>query len=158
MKNDVIEPGAALQMEMQLAESLLVLLQQEQQGLIDADTRKVLSLLEEKSRLVAGIKPLSNARLQMLGAGGHVATEAGMQAWIAQQPQALALGRCWARLRDISLEASEINRINGLLIHRHLIRNQAAIDVLQGNPAHSRVYGPDGQTAQRQPSRSRVIG
>lgn len=158
MKNDIVAPGAALHMELQLAESLLVLLQQEQQGLIDADTRVVMSLLEEKSRLVAGIRPLSNARLQMLGAGGHVATEAGMQAWLATQPQPAALARCWARLRDISLQAREINRINGLLIHRHLIRNQAAIDVLQGNPAHSRVYGPDGQPAQRQPSRSRVVG
>lgn len=158
MQDDLTGPGATLAQEQQLAQALLLLLRHEQQGLIDADTDVVMSLLAEKSRLVASLRSLAAAREQALLNAGHPVSEKGMQAWLLGTKASAGLRLNWSTLMETSRTAREMNRINGLLIHRHMLRNQAALEVLQGRPAHSNVYGPNGQTTQRQQSRSRVIG
>jgi flagella synthesis protein FlgN len=159
MKTDFTGPGATLEQEIQCTTALQQLLQQEQQALIDADTEAVMALLAEKNQLVASLKPLAAVREQALLAAGHPASQAGMQAWLASTTaSSTAAVQCWSRLMALSRTAQQMNRINGLLIQRHMINNQAALDILQGRPAHGNVYGPKGQTAQSTQSRKRIIG
>lgn len=150
------DPGAQLEREYEVSNALLTLLRQEQASLVEADIGSVADLLNEKSLLVAQATDLAVARHHALAAAGYEASEAGMQAWIAGQN--LETVQSWNRLLELAREAKEINRTNGLLISQQMVRNEAALNVLRGGEPGGNVYGPNGQTAVRPVSRSRVMG
>jgi flagella synthesis protein FlgN len=65
----------------------------------------------------------------------------------------------WNHLLDLTREAKELNRVNGMLVNRQLSQTQAALGELRGpggNPGG--VYGPGGQTMSAGPSRRFVLG
>ena len=64
----------------------------------------------------------------------------------------------WRALLAMTTEAKELNRINGMLISRHLLRNQTELNILQGKPQHSGFYGPDGQSTGKGIGRGLGIG
>lgn len=158
MQSRSSDPGAQLAREYEVTKALHTLLQQEQACLVEANVNGVTDLLNEKSMLVAQATDLAVARHHALAAAGHDASEAGMQAWIATQENRNESVQIWNDLVDLAREAKEINRTNGLLINQQLSRNEAALNILRGSEPGSNVYGPNGQTAARSPSRSRVIG
>lgn len=158
MHPELSGPGTTLPMELQLADALLALLRQEQQCLIEADTAGVLPLLEEKSQLVSSLKTLAQARELALAGAGHPISMAGMTAWLDHGAGSADLQHCWSGLLKTSRMAQEVNRVNGLLIRRHMLGNRAALDVLQGQAGNGNVYGQNGQTSARPASRSLLIG
>lgn len=151
-------PGAQLARECEVTRALLTLLRQEQACLVEANVDGVTDLLNEKSILVAQATDLAVARHHALAAAGFEASEAGMQAWIATQDSGNESAQAWTNLMDLAREAKEINRTNGMLINQQLSRNEAALTILRGGEPGSNVYGPNGQTAARSVSRSRIVG
>lgn len=135
------------------------LLKKEQASLISADVDALAALSEEKAGLVARMTELALNRHSALRTLGFEASEAGMQVWL-QTPQApKAATQAWSELLEIASQAKEANRVNGLILGQHMMRNQQALNVLQGNnqPAGT-IYGPNGQTTSSASTRRLVVG
>ena len=80
------------------------------------------------------------------------------KAWLDSSPALAEAGKTWAELLTIAQSANELNRTNGLLINRHMVRNQNALNVLQGAPQGGNIYGPNGQPANKAKTRGLVVG
>ncbi len=154
-------PASSLAQELETAQELMQLLKQEQDLLVGAHIEDLSSLIQQKARLIASMSELAAARLDALAKAGYEAEESSMQKWMdGQQAASLnrtALKKSWDELLTIIRNAKELNRTNGLLIGTHMSRNQATLQVLQGNQG-SQVYGPDGQTGVQTSRRSLVVG
>ena len=148
-------PAAGLAQELELARELLECLQQEQACLIRADIVALGACATRKNSLVEQMNVLAKTRMQALTHAGHPVTEAGMLAWLAEQPDAVRDD--WRRLMDLATPGKELNRTNGLLIHQHLNRNQGGLQALRGG-GQPAVYGRDGQQNVRTSGRTFVAG
>jgi flagella synthesis protein FlgN len=150
-------PSHSLQEEARIAHVLLELLKKEQAQLIAADIDSLTALTEEKTRLIAQLSELATQRQNALTAAGFDAQESGMQAWLTAQ-NLPAANQAWKELLKLAQDAKEINRINGLLIGKHLARNQNALNVLKGAPQGQGLYGPNGQASAGASGRGLAIG
>ena len=139
------DPSASLRSEQQAIRSLLDLLQQEQTTLIEATIDGLVDLTQAKAVLLGELGRLAKARHAALGTAGFSANESGMRDWIATQRTNDSEAQ-WNALLTMTTEAKELNRINGMLIGRHLLRNQTELNILQGKPQNGGFYGPDGQS------------
>lgn len=151
-------PASALDREHQATNSLLELLKQEQAALVDGDVERLNGLTEEKAKIVSQMSQLARQRHGLLGAAGFEATEKGMQAWLGSEHATAADNKAWSELLETVRDANELNRVNGLLIGQHMARNQAALNILQGNAENGGMYGPNGQSATKIGSRRLVVG
>lgn len=150
-------PGATLRDEQQLIGSIVELMKTEQQLLIGADADGLAALTPNKLQLAQRAALLSRSRHRALGAAGFTADEAGMEPWLAVGGNA-ELRTQWNRLLELTREAKELNRVNGMLINKQLAQTQTVLNALRpaANPAG--VYGPGGQTSLGGPSRRFVVG
>ena len=154
----IASPGATLREEQQLIGSIVELMKTEQQFLVSADADGLAGIVPEKLKLAQRAAELSRIRHKALGAAGFQATEAGMEPWLAVGGND-ELRDTWNRLLDLTREAKEINRVNGLLINKQLAHTQGVLNALRGPAAGAAgVYGPGGQTVAAGPSRRYVIG
>ncbi|HYC42164.1 MAG TPA: flagellar protein FlgN [Noviherbaspirillum sp.] len=144
--------------EVRAAGALLDLLRQEQAHLVDANIDELIKVTEEKTKIVARMGELSLGRHRALAGAGLEASEEGMQKWASSPSTDASAAQSWAALLQLAREAKELNRTNGLLIGRHLSRNQAALNILQGGGEGGNMYGPNGQSASQSGSRRLVIG
>ena len=150
-------PAAGLAAELEAARQLKNLLGQEQAQLIRAEIDNLGNLVQQKATLIARMAELADARLRALAAVGYHEDEASMDQWLASAPNSTAANREWTELLSVIQSAKEINRTNGLLIGSHMSRNQAALQILQGNNG-GQVYSRDGQTSTQASRRSLVVG
>jgi flagella synthesis protein FlgN len=150
-------PANSLQEETRTARSLLELLKKEQEQLIAADIDAISALTEEKSKLVAQLSELATRRYNALASAGYDAQESGMQAWLKNQPNP-GISQSWKELIGFAQAAKEANRVNGLLIGKHLTRNQQALNVLKGGAQGQTFYGPNGQSSVKTTVRGLAIG
>ena len=152
-------PITTLPAELALLNSLVALMKQEQQLLVSADTDGLAGLTPQKNQWIADLAALSAQRHQNLGAAGFAAREAGMEAWLDHCKDAAAAAQ-WQDVLNITREAKELNRVNGMLITKQLSHNQALIHAMRTptGGADAGVYGPSGQAAPGGPSRRFVIG
>ncbi len=140
-------PIHSLREEHKVMAALLDILKQEQQHLVAADIESLPDLTAEKSALVAQMAALANARHSALGAAGFLAQEAGMEAWIAALNDDVAT-HLWQTLLADTHEAKELNRINGMLINKHMSHTQGALQALRPKAAAANnLYGPSGSHA-----------
>src|SRR4051794_25026656 len=123
-------PAHNLYEENHMARLLLDLLKQEQAKLIAADIEALTALTEEKTRLVTRMSALATERHQALALAGFSATEDGMQAWLESHQPADAR-QSWQELMQLARDARDTNRSNGLLIGKHMARNQGALNILK---------------------------
>ena len=137
-------PIFSLREEQRAMTTLLDVLKREQQCLIAADIDNLKAVTTEKTALVQQMSMLATQRHNALGAAGFPRKEAGMEAWLAScnDPQGLVL---WRRLLEQTREAKELNRINGMLINRHVGHTQGALNALRPQAIANKVlYGPTG--------------
>lgn len=151
-------PGTTLAGEQQLLASIVELLKQEQKLLVAADADALAALTPQKTKQVQELAALSAERHRLLGAAGFAAAEAGMVPWLDAHGDAAARGT-WEAMLALTREAKELNRLNGVLINKHLAHNQQALAALQppGSPAAA-VYGPAGQAVGANRSKRFVLG
>jgi flagella synthesis protein FlgN len=150
-------PGATLRDEQQVIGSIVELMKTEQQFLISADADGLSTITPNKLQLARRAATLARVRHKALAAAGFTAGEAGMEPWLAvggsdEQRQD------WNRLLELTREAKELNRVNGMLVNRQLGQAQAALGALRGTGNGAGVYGPGGQTMATGPSRRFVVG
>jgi flagella synthesis protein FlgN len=151
-------PASELDQECNTTRNLLQLLKQEQACLVDANIDELIRVTEEKGKVAMHMAELANNRHRLLSAAGFEAAESGMQAWL-ECPAATDADRgMWKELLDLADSGKELNRVNGMLIAQHMSLNQSALNVLQGTPEGSSIYGPNGQSATKIGSRRLVVG
>ncbi|PKO46972.1 MAG: flagellar protein FlgN [Betaproteobacteria bacterium HGW-Betaproteobacteria-22] len=137
----------------ELLKQLLNLLEREQQHLIKADVDAVEAILDEKSVLLQQLNHAAKTRYATLAQNGFEANEAGMSAWI-EKVNRPDVRRTWLNFQLSLAQAKELNRLNGTLISKHFNRNQELLNHLQGKSEDSSVYGRDGQSKPKAPTRS----
>jgi flagella synthesis protein FlgN len=134
------------------------LMKTEQQLLISADADGLSTLTPNKLQLAQRAATLSRVRHKALAAAGFPAGEAGMEPWLAVGGNDEYRG-AWDSLLELTREAKELNRVNGMLVNRQLGHAQAGLSALRGPAGNAAgVYGPGGQTLSTGPSRRFVIG
>lgn len=152
-------PKTVLRTEFDTMTELLDLLKQEQQYLVNANTEALEQATPAKTALVTRMAAASAQRQQAQADAGFAASDSSMDAWLeaAGDTEATAL---WQSLLDITREAKELNRVNGMLIARHLANNQTVLNAMRqpAAGADAGVYGPSGQTQAGGPSRRFVVG
>lgn len=156
MQASGISPADGLVEELTAATSLLKVLEQEQACLVQGDVEGVSRLTGDKANIVARMTELARRRHRALGATGFAADESGMQNWLKDSSTGATAS--WTALLDTAQKAKDLNRTNGLLIGQQMARNQAALNILQGNQQGSAIYGPNGQSAAQTSSRRLVVG
>ncbi|MET3130554.1 flagella synthesis protein FlgN [Oxalobacteraceae bacterium GrIS 1.11] len=150
-------PLTSLREEHKLMTELLELMQQEKLHLLAADIEELTESTARKSALVQQLAQLAGARHEALGAAGYPAREEGMDAWLAACGDPLA-APCWSQVLHLTRAAKELNRVNGMLVNRHLAHTQGALNALRPPPQGGNFYGPSGQTTVSSPNRRFVIG
>jgi len=150
-------PASSLKEEYEVAAHLLQLLLQEQERLVEARIDGLPELTSEKSKTVTRLNELANSRHRALAAAGFKPKESGMQAWLDQSADDAA-GQSWQDLLTLAKSARELNRTNGVLINKHMARNQNALNVLHGDQPGTGIYGPNGQAGTKTKTRGLVIG
>ena len=154
-------PISRLGEEHEAITQLLLLLKQEQLHLVGADIEQLTGLTAQKSQLVQRMALLADARHKALAAAGHGAQfgahEAGMTDWIAAAADA-AGADLWQQVLHLTREAKECNRLNGMLINKHMVHTRDALNVLRPPTQSGNIYGPSGHTTHSPASRRFVVG
>src|SRR5471030_2184142 len=145
-----LNPMSSLREEQQLITELVDVLKQEQAHLVAANVAGLSAVTPAKTTLVQRMTVLASQRHRALGA-------AGMEPWHARSggDEARAL---WLGLLDKTRAAKELNRVNGLLINRHMGYTQGALDALRPKVKANSVYGPSGMTDNSSRSRGFLAG
>lgn len=155
----IASPAATLATECQLIDSLSALLREEQRLLVVADTDGLAALTPQKGQCVKQLGEQAALRHRALAAAGLEASEAGMAPWLEAHgaPETRAL---WEQLLEATREAKELNRVNGMLINKHMAHNQQMLDALRTTAAgaDTTMYGPGGEKVAGGPSRRFVLG
>lgn len=155
-------PLACLREEHQLIASLLDVLKQEQRHLVGADIDQLTLLTPQKSALVGRMAMLASQRHAALGASGFKPAESGMESWVAAVAAVDAQSpapRLWRELLASTHEAKELNRINGMLINKHMSHTQEALKALRPpSAAANSFYGPSGHATTTSRSRGFLAG
>ncbi|MBI1889241.1 MAG: flagellar protein FlgN [Burkholderiales bacterium] len=158
MNSSATTPASSLKDESQAARVLIDLLKKEQAMLVAAEIEGLPALTEEKAKIVSHLSELASRRHNALAAAGFAPQETGMQEWLKKNAIAAA-SSAWKELMDLAKSGRELNRINGMLINKHLARNQQAINVLQVGPQEGHAfYGPNGQSTVKTTVRGLAIG
>ncbi|MNS06981.1 FlgN protein [compost metagenome] len=151
-------PADNLIEEHKAVRALTQLLQLEQEHLIAANVEGITAVTEEKGQLATRMAELAKWRHNALAAAGFEPTESSMKLWLesAQSPTA---SKAWQELVELAEAAKELNRVNGILINKQMVRNQTVLNILQhGTEQGNNVYGPNGQTASKSVGRHIVTG
>ncbi|MFI4939105.1 MAG: flagella synthesis protein FlgN [Burkholderiales bacterium] len=157
MNDKDVTPDSSLKDEYKLTQQLVELLKQEQAQLIKADIEGLIAVTEEKARAVAHMSELTKLRYRALAAAGFNPKEDGMQAWLKSLAPASDSATCYRDLLALAKAAKSLNNTNGLLISKHMTRNQNALNILQGVQG-ANLYGPNGQTTTKIRARGLVFG
>ncbi len=154
-----INPAGSLSEEHKAVRALTQLLQQEQEQLVAGDIEAIAALTEPKAKAAVRMAELAAGRHQVLAKAGFDASEAGMKTWLATPAASETAQKSWHELIELAEVGKELNRVNGTLINKQMVRNQNVLNILQhGNAQGNAVYGPDGQTASKSVKRHIVVG
>lgn len=154
-------PSTTLRDELSLIHTLSGLMKEEQRMLVVADTDGLTAITVQKNDLVGQLAELSQQRHGLLAQAGVAADDGGMDVWLAGHGNGDAeAASLWQDLLAATRAAKELNRVNGMLITKHINHNQQLINAMRtpAGGADAGVYGPSGQTATGGPSRRFVVG
>lgn len=152
-----VTPLDNLREEAHIMTTLLDLLKQEQGMLVSAEIDGLQEVTTRKTALVTQMTLLSAQRHRALGKAGFPAEEAGMDAWIAASGDA-GIADAWKVLLDVTREAKELNRVNGMLINKQISHTQGALQALQPRSASSQTYSATGMSSTITRSRGFLAG
>ena len=152
-------PHTTLQDELKTISCLIDLMKQEQQFLVAANTDGLATLTPLKTQLIEQMAALATLRHQSLAQEGCAASETGMTSWLARISNP-AIDASWQQLLAKTADAKELNRVNGMLINKHMSHNQGLINAMRtpAGSADTSFYGPQGQTTAVTGKRRLVVG
>jgi flagella synthesis protein FlgN len=157
MQAPIFSPMDSLREEHKAIASLLDLMKQEQVKLIAADINGLQELTESKTKVISQIAAMAQQRHRALAIAGFAPKEEGMKDWLASINQT-NVGEAWTQLLALTQSAKELNRVNGMLINKHLAHNKNAMNAMQAPTEASNFYGPNGHSTNQATRRRLVIG
>jgi len=134
----------ALMDEKKTVQVFIETLKKEEEALIQGEIDNIDSLASDKTRLVEKLMSLGEQRSQFLLSQGLTTDSAGMNKWLAMNPDS-TLQTLWGELLELAKTAKQINQANGLVISSQLQHNQRAFSALQSAAGNISLYGPKGQ-------------
>ncbi len=144
--SSLTELNQCIQDEMSAMSAFTKILKLEQAALISGETGQLESITQEKSLLIKQLTDLEKIRKSSLARSGFTTDLNGMQDYLASTGETTETKSIWQSLLEISRQAKEFNRTNGILINRFLTRNQAALNILHRKDPSAALYGPNGQS------------
>ena len=152
-------PANHLTEEHQAIRALTQILQLEQEHLISANVEGIAAITEDKAKAAARMAELATLRHNALAAAGFSPEESSMKLWLESAAGTQSASKSWQELIELAEAAKELNRVNGILINKQMVRNQNVLNILQhGSVQGNNVYGPNGQTANKSIGRHIVTG
>jgi flagellar biosynthesis protein FlgN len=137
------DPAASIVQERDTTRNFISILEQEQHALQQADVSLLLPLVKEKTGQAQQLAALADTRNQWLAKLGYSRDRSGMERGLKDcTPGAAA---AWGELLQLAETASQLNKINGVLIAQRLRYNHQALTVLQAATHGAGLYGADGQ-------------
>lgn len=120
---------AGLKLENTAWQTLLQVLRDEEQALVDGAADQLAPLNASKLVQLEALSDHARSRLAGLRAAGHTPDHAGMDAWLAhdERPESR---RAWQQLCEMEQEAQAINQRIGALIELRLSTTRQALNVL----------------------------
>ncbi|OYY50477.1 MAG: flagellar biosynthesis protein FlgN [Methylophilaceae bacterium 17-44-8] len=128
-----------------LVNQLLTDLQKEQAALVVSDVHTIEQLISKRLLLLQQLSLAAKNRYDALAMQGYEANEKGMANWLKVQAKPI-LNRAWDNFQKALVQAKEMNRLNGVLINKHVNRNQQMLSHLQGESVRTDTYGKNGQS------------
>jgi flagellar biosynthesis/type III secretory pathway chaperone len=147
-----------LRAEIAAFEQLCRVLDEEHTALVEADADRLLSLSEEKARVVEHLRDLAQDRSRImhgLSLDPHAPDFSSRSARLSGT-DAKSLATLWNALLAVAGKARDRNHDNGELLAARMTHNRAALETLNSAARRHSVYGPDGQNV-IQPS-NRTLG
>ncbi len=141
--NQVNNTHVSFEADASLVAQLLHDLQNEQTALVSADLDTIERMVDSRVELLQALGAAANQRYEALAAAGFEANENGMAEWLKQQ-SSQTLDKAWVEFQKHLIQAKELNRLNGVLINKHFLRNQEKLDALHGKSAAPQFYGKNG--------------
>ena len=137
-------PSVSIAQERDATRNFIGVLEQEQHALQQADVSLLLPLTKEKASQAQQLTRLADARNQWLAKHGYSRDRSGMERGVkdCDSPDA---ADAWRELLQLAETASQLNKINGVLIAQRLRYNHQALTVLQAATHSAGLYGADGQ-------------
>ncbi len=151
--------GALLQQQIQNAEQLKQILQNETDALITRDLGAIQHLSQEKSEQSSTLEKLSQPQQQLLQAAGLPYTAEGMKRFIESQPSnwAIPLRKQQLHLQTLLESCQKQNLINGNIITANRYSAETALTILRGQfMPDNLVYSADGKAATSSSSTSLI--
>jgi flagella synthesis protein FlgN len=138
----VFDPLTGITRERDETQNFIDLLEREQRALRQADVSSLLTLAREKAEQAQQLIRLADVRNRWLVTLGYTRDRNGMGLQSCDSPTA---ADAWRELLQLAETASQLNKINGILIGQRLRYNQQALSVLQAATRSAGLYGADGQ-------------
>jgi flagella synthesis protein FlgN len=113
-----------------------------------ADVSSLLTLAKEMAQQAQQLVQIADVRNRWLVALGCTRDRSGMEQGLQSCAGAGAgagAADAWRELLQLAETASQLNKINGILIGQRLRYNQQALSVLQAATRSAGLYGADGQ-------------
>lgn len=120
---------ARLKLENAAWQTLLQVLRDEEQALIDGAADRLAPLNASKLVQLEAVSDHARGRLADLRAAGHTPDHAGMEAWLAQDERPESRSP-WQQLCEMEQDAQAINQRIGALIELRLSTTRQALNVL----------------------------
>ena len=144
MRGTVFDPVTGITHERDETRNFIDLLEREQRALRQADVSSLLTLAKEKAQQAQQLIQLADVRNRWLVTLGCTRDRSGMEQGLQSCADAGAAD-AWRELLQLAETASQLNKINGILIGQRLRYNQQALSVLQAATRSAGLYGADGQ-------------
>lgn len=145
MTNSIFDPVACISRERDATRDFIDILRREQVALQQPGTPLLLAIASEKAHHAQQLAQLSDARNYWLRKLGYTQDHIGMERGLRDCPAAVD---AWEELLQLAETASQLNKINGILVGQRLRYTQQAISVLQTSThggQNVRLYCSDGQ-------------
>lgn len=143
MDDTAFDPVAGIARERDETQNFIDLLEREQRALRQADVSSLLTLAKEKAQQARQLIQLADTRNRWLATLGCTRDRNGMEQGLQSYGGAGAADT-WRELLQLAETASQLNKINGILIGQRLRYNQQALSVLQAATRSAGLYGADG--------------
>jgi flagella synthesis protein FlgN len=140
----VFDPADSIVQERDATRNFIGILEQEQHALQQADVSLLLPLTKEKSSQAQQLTRLADARNEWLAKRGYSRDRSGMERGL-KDCNSPGAADAWGELLQLAETASQLNKINGVLIAQRLRYNHQALTVLQAATHSAGLYGSDGQ-------------
>ncbi|MCX4190591.1 flagella synthesis protein FlgN [Methylophaga sp. OBS3] len=147
--------------ELQLAQQLGVILDTERKALTQADGEALDKCVRAKQPLIKQLEQLGRQRDLILKTAGFPTGKQGMEAFIANQPdaEAAAINKILGQLKVQATQCRDNNQINGGIVNVNRQYLQRALSIMRGRDPELSAYGPGGEYTSavvRQPLIGRV--